>query len=98
MSRKIATAAIGSIAIAIALAPLAQADDSTFVQNLANNGIHLGGSPVLLGNEGRQICDFVNKYAWTAAAVRYVPISKHPSLTAAQADTFVTVAMQTFCP
>lgn len=89
---------IGVTVVSLAVAPSAKADDAAFVQVLADNGIRVTGSPLLIGNEGRQICAFATNYGYTASALRYVPIGNHPGMTDGQADKFVALAMETYCP
>ena len=72
--------------------------DQAFVNLLAKNGIVINGPALLVGNSGRKICTLA-EYGWTqdmliSSSAQY----DYPQLTDSQAATFMSLAMQTYCP
>lgn len=81
----------------LALAPTANADDSVFVAALNQSGLSVSGNPILAGNVGRQICAGLQS-GWAPSVARYDAQQEYASLSDSQANTFVTLAINYYCP
>lgn len=82
---------------ALALAPMANADDSGFQAQLNQAGLGVSGNPILAGNTARSICEGLAD-GMTPSVARYSATMEFPTFTDSQAATFVNLAIRNYCP
>jgi hypothetical protein len=83
----------------IALAPVAKADESSFLANLGQHGIFTVRDPAVLVNFGRGICDDLANGVSIPDEVNRFQAKEFPTApTTTQAQAFVDAAHQELCP
>jgi hypothetical protein len=97
MKLLLATTVATATLAGLALAPIANADDSAFVAAVNHAGVPVSGNPILAGNVGRQTCAGLQQ-GWTPSIARGVAQGEYPSMTDSQAATFVNLAITYYCP
>ena len=97
MKANLVATVVAPFVAALALAPTAQAGgDEVFMENLSYAHIPVSGPALLVGNEGRYVCSAA-KIGATPINIRWVVQENHPTFTDTQADTFVRLAMESYC-
>lgn len=97
MKANLAVALVAPFVAALALAPTALAGgDEVFMENLSYAHIPVSGPALLIGNEGRFVCSAAG-YGYAPVNIRWVVQQNHPAFTDTQADTFVRLAMESYC-
>ena len=101
VAKIIGRVAIGLVvaASAIALAPCANADDNSFLANLAQHGIFTARDPAVLVALGQAICTDLAKGVSTRDEVNRFEAKELPTSPTPQASqAFVDAAHQELCP